>query len=249
MGRKIKIENRNAILRAAYCLLIQRGYDDVTTNAVAQEAGLQHRVLFRYFPKKEEMLTELIAVIEFKMIDYIEPYFTDDRFYNFVLYFTARVEFTLIYADYFRLRTDLVKFSKSFLNMFLTILEKIFGEGEDHTLTFDMKSAISYIVGGTQTVQYEYLTRFSARTPTGEHTDFLANYGNNEIPKRAASEYRRCMYFALRHNLRVLGCPSGHEDELLQRARLTLLKANLVGFREYYESGLGFRRTENACQT
>ncbi|MGO9104172.1 MAG: TetR family transcriptional regulator [Mycobacterium sp.] len=48
--------NRNALLEAALNLFSANGYDETTTDQIAETAGLSPRTFFRYFPTKESVL-------------------------------------------------------------------------------------------------------------------------------------------------------------------------------------------------
>jgi AcrR family transcriptional regulator len=48
--------NRNALLEAALNLFSANGYDETTTDQIAESAGLSPRTFFRYFPTKESVL-------------------------------------------------------------------------------------------------------------------------------------------------------------------------------------------------
>jgi AcrR family transcriptional regulator len=48
--------NRNALLEAALNLFSAAGYDETTTDEIAESAGLSPRTFFRYFPTKESVL-------------------------------------------------------------------------------------------------------------------------------------------------------------------------------------------------
>jgi AcrR family transcriptional regulator len=48
--------NRNALLEAALDLFSANGYDETTTDQIAESAGLSPRTFFRYFPTKESVL-------------------------------------------------------------------------------------------------------------------------------------------------------------------------------------------------
>jgi AcrR family transcriptional regulator len=48
--------NRNALLDAALNLFSANGYDETTTDQIAESAGLSPRTFFRYFPTKESVL-------------------------------------------------------------------------------------------------------------------------------------------------------------------------------------------------
>src|ERR1700712_5338005 len=47
---------RNALLEAALNLFSANGYDETTTDEIAESAGLSPRTFFRYFPTKESVL-------------------------------------------------------------------------------------------------------------------------------------------------------------------------------------------------
>lgn len=47
---------RNALLEAALNLFSANGYDETTTDQIAESAGLSPRTFFRYFPTKESVL-------------------------------------------------------------------------------------------------------------------------------------------------------------------------------------------------
>ena len=49
-----------AILDATARLLVRRGFDHLTTNAVAEEAGVSIGSLYQYFPNKEALVADLI---------------------------------------------------------------------------------------------------------------------------------------------------------------------------------------------
>ena len=48
--------NRNALLEAALNLFSANGYDETSTDQIAESAGLSPRTFFRYFPTKESVL-------------------------------------------------------------------------------------------------------------------------------------------------------------------------------------------------
>lgn len=49
----------DAILQAATCILVQEGWEGLTTNRVAQRAGVNIASLYQYFPNKESIVAEL----------------------------------------------------------------------------------------------------------------------------------------------------------------------------------------------
>jgi AcrR family transcriptional regulator len=48
-----------AILQAAAYILVRSGYDALTTNSIAERAGVNIASLYQYFPNKEAILAEL----------------------------------------------------------------------------------------------------------------------------------------------------------------------------------------------
>lgn len=51
-------ETREAILMALYALMVEEGApDEIAMEAIAQQAGVQRRTVFRHFPSKTDLLT------------------------------------------------------------------------------------------------------------------------------------------------------------------------------------------------
>ncbi len=72
--RKRPVQSRSrqtvaTILQAAAQILVQRGYDRTTTNAVAERAGVSIGSLYEYFPNKEALVA---ALAEAHVADLIE---------------------------------------------------------------------------------------------------------------------------------------------------------------------------------
>jgi AcrR family transcriptional regulator len=59
-GRR-KQQTRADIIRAAFELFGQRGYEEVSMDSVAEAAGVSRATLFNYFPQKELILREIAA--------------------------------------------------------------------------------------------------------------------------------------------------------------------------------------------
>lgn len=50
-------ETHNALISAAMALLAAKGFEETTTDEIAQVAGVSRRTLFRYFPTKADIVT------------------------------------------------------------------------------------------------------------------------------------------------------------------------------------------------
>lgn len=53
-----QLETRNTILDAALRLFTERGFDDTTVSQIAEAAGVSRRTVYRYFPKKDDLIFE-----------------------------------------------------------------------------------------------------------------------------------------------------------------------------------------------
>lgn len=60
LGQRRKVQTRIDIAKAALSLFTRDGYDAVGLDAVAEEAGVSLRTLYRYFPAKDELLSPLV---------------------------------------------------------------------------------------------------------------------------------------------------------------------------------------------
>ncbi len=56
-----RLQTRGDIIRVAFELFGQRGYEKVSMDSVAQAAGVSRATLFNYFPQKELILREIAA--------------------------------------------------------------------------------------------------------------------------------------------------------------------------------------------
>lgn len=59
LHRRRKQQTRAEIIRAAFDLFGQHGYEKVSMDSVAEAAGVSRATLFNYFPKKELLLREI----------------------------------------------------------------------------------------------------------------------------------------------------------------------------------------------
>ena len=72
-GRR-KQQTRGEIIRAAFELFGQHGYEDVSMDSVAEAAGVSRATLFNYFPQKELILREIAAARVAKLKAILEEF-------------------------------------------------------------------------------------------------------------------------------------------------------------------------------
>lgn len=72
-GRR-KQQTRGEIIRAAFELFGQRGYEEVSMDSVAEAAGVSRATLFNYFPQKELILREIAAARVAKLKAILEEF-------------------------------------------------------------------------------------------------------------------------------------------------------------------------------
>ncbi len=238
MGRKVKTENRDTFLRAAYKLFINLGYENVPTTMIAKEAGIHHASMFRYFASKEDILSFLFESIEKKMITYLNLSSNREPLQNYVIFSIMKYEFSLLNPDYFRLRASLIKKTDAFIKMFLTTLSILIPENSDADATNQMPLDWFYILGGTLLLQYEFITNYSGIAVSAETKNFLTNYDSCNFSEDSADKFRTYMYHSIRRNVQIFTNGSGDGDEYIACANKELAQIDIVGFRDYYEREL-----------
>ncbi len=72
MARKADPERREQYLQAALKLFVQNGMQNTSTAAIAKEAGSAAGTLFLYFPRKQELIQELILQISREQSAYMQ---------------------------------------------------------------------------------------------------------------------------------------------------------------------------------
>ena len=80
-------EKRADILEAASRLFAERGFRDVSTAALAAEAGVSTATLYRYFNDKETLFGAVVDVLVSDVIQALanQPYSLDDRLHDLAL--------------------------------------------------------------------------------------------------------------------------------------------------------------------
>ncbi|MCQ2969734.1 MAG: TetR/AcrR family transcriptional regulator, partial [Clostridium sp.] len=56
--QKRGIEKRNKIIEAGFKVICDKGYYNITTNDIAQEAGVSVGIIYQYFNDKKEIFIE-----------------------------------------------------------------------------------------------------------------------------------------------------------------------------------------------
>ena len=88
MGRKKNLAQRVQIIKVAYQLFVEEGYDVVTTKRVAEASGMAHSLLHYYYPTKADLLTDVINTMIAKLHSYLVKQEVDlsDRLYVYGLF-------------------------------------------------------------------------------------------------------------------------------------------------------------------
>jgi len=71
MGRKKNLAQRVTIIKTAYQLFIDEGYDKVTTKQIADACNMAHSLLHYYYPTKSDLLTDIINTLIAKLYSYM----------------------------------------------------------------------------------------------------------------------------------------------------------------------------------
>lgn len=106
-----KVERKDSIMSAAEALLRQSGYDAITMQAVATEAGVAKGTLYLYFPSREMLLLDVYG----RLFDH-----WIDRFASHVSELTGVEEFCRDFYQYYaadRLFLQLTGFAVSLLDL------------------------------------------------------------------------------------------------------------------------------------
>ncbi|MCL2568616.1 MAG: TetR/AcrR family transcriptional regulator [Oscillospiraceae bacterium] len=88
MGRKKNLTQRVTIIKTAYQLFLDQGYENVTTKQVADACGMAHSLLHYYYPTKSDLLTDIINTMIAKLHSYIAAEGVDlsDKLYVYGLF-------------------------------------------------------------------------------------------------------------------------------------------------------------------
>ena len=88
MGRKKNLAQRVNIIKTAYRLFLEEGYDAVTTKQVAEACGIAHSLLHYYYPTKSDLLTDIVNTMVAKLHSYLIQHEVDlsDKLYVYGLF-------------------------------------------------------------------------------------------------------------------------------------------------------------------
>lgn len=67
-----RVEKRNRMIQAAKVLFAEHGFEKTTMQKIADHAGVGVATLFRYFPKKEDLIVEVVKEAIEQQIPYFE---------------------------------------------------------------------------------------------------------------------------------------------------------------------------------
>ena len=71
MGRKKNLGQRVMIIKTAYQLFVEEGYDKVTTKQVAEACSMAHSLLHYYYPTKSDLLADIMSTMIAKLHNYM----------------------------------------------------------------------------------------------------------------------------------------------------------------------------------
>ena len=88
MGRKKNLAQRVTIIKTAYQLFLEKGYENVTTKQVADACNMAHSLLHYYYPTKSDLLTDIVNTMIAKLQSYIAAEGVDltDKLYVYGLF-------------------------------------------------------------------------------------------------------------------------------------------------------------------
>ena len=88
IGRKKNLTQRVVIIKTAYRLFLEEGYENVTTKQVADACNMAHSLLHYYYPTKSDLLTDIINTMIAKLHSYIAADGVDltDKLYVYGLF-------------------------------------------------------------------------------------------------------------------------------------------------------------------
>jgi AcrR family transcriptional regulator len=66
---KIKLQKRDAILKAALTLFSERGFHNTPTSLIAKQAGVATGTLFHHFKNKEELINALYLELKMSLVE------------------------------------------------------------------------------------------------------------------------------------------------------------------------------------
>lgn len=240
MGRKRKLENRDAILKASYHLFMTRGYDNVSVLDIEKKSSVHTRSFYRYFKNKDEILGSIIEIVEQKMMDYLQPVITDDPILTFVLFSVIKQEYAVINPDYFRMRASFISRPDTFIKSFMALYERSYPQTPEWKSSESTLLQGLYILGGMLLIQYAFINNATGNILSPECIDFMTNYDIRVMSQQTADTYRRYMDYAIRNDLQILNLSSDKIDVLLDCAYSKIDSLDIHGFQAYYERELGF---------
>ncbi len=241
MGRRVKIENRDAILRSAYKLFLHRGYDNVTILEIAAGATINPRIIYRHFEKKEEILGAVVESIKKKMVEYLNLPPEMQPISRYCVCSMMRYQYSVRNAEFFRLVSSLTKMPEASMKEAINTFALMYPTEKDWRYDKETRIKWFYILGGTLMLQYEFVTNFSGYSLSTENSDFMHNFEKKSISPQAMRDFGDYMRYAIIQNMFALEPENSEtfEDEL-EKASEYLKNVDIDKFKEYYENELNY---------
>ncbi len=79
MGLEKKLERRRNMIQTAKRLFAEYGFEKTTMQKIADEAGVGVATLFRYFPKKEHLIIEVVKEVIEQLVPHFEMIIASDK--------------------------------------------------------------------------------------------------------------------------------------------------------------------------
>jgi Transcriptional regulator len=123
MARKKNMEKRNEILKSAYHMFCEKGYEEVFVREIADEVGISKALFQHYFTKKVDILETMLKELLEVSFSYVDSIITKDESIYLRLSVYANIFFKTI-----NLQSDLYKFivniisNKELLKMWTNII-------------------------------------------------------------------------------------------------------------------------------
>ncbi|WP_310830225.1 TetR/AcrR family transcriptional regulator [Paenibacillus pedocola] len=161
MARSKNLEKRNEILKIAYRMFCEKGYEHVFIREIADEAGISKALVQHYFAKKSDILEVMLEEILEVSFRYINDIVTEQE----SIYLRLSV-YTNLFFEVSTLQQDLRQFiqniiaDKTLLKLWVNIIYRWLGTLKNEELAHvpekDFQIALTFaMAGGTELLLHQ----------------------------------------------------------------------------------------------